>query len=231
MVGQLPQIVALVPMRHQSERVKGKNYRSFGGIPLYHHIIHSLLDCGRVTSIVIDTDSPWIRDDAARHFPTVTCIARPTALLGGDVPMNRILLHDTSVVAAPYYLQTHSTNPLLRPATIARAVDAFLNAVPAYDSLFSVTARHTRLWDSAGRPLNHDPKVLLRTQDLPPVYEENSNLYLFSAASLRQQGNRIGERPLLFEIPAREALDIDEEFDFQLAELVYHATRSQGDAA
>ncbi|KUG27243.1 n-acetylneuraminate cytidylyltransferase [hydrocarbon metagenome] len=224
-------IVALVPMRHESERVPGKNYRDFGGLPLYHHIIRSLLACGRVRTIVIDTDSPRIRDDAARHFPEVVCIERPPGLCGGEVPMNRILMHDVALFPADYYLQTHSTNPLLAPETIARAVDAFAAALPGHDSLFSVTAMHTRLWDASGRPMNHDPRVLLRTQDLPPVFEENSNLYLFSAASLQKCGNRIGERPLLFEVPRQEALDIDEEFDFQLAELVFRAKKLQEDAS
>ncbi|WP_300156547.1 acylneuraminate cytidylyltransferase family protein [Solidesulfovibrio sp.] len=228
MPSPFPEIVALVPMRHDSERVPGKNYRDFGGAPLYHHIVRALLDCGRVSRVVIDTDSPFIFADAARHFPEVTLLKRPRELLGGEVPMNSILLHDVSQVAGHYYLQTHSTNPLLRPQTIAKAVDAFLAALPGHDSLFSVTARHVRLWDAAGRPLNHDPAVLLRTQDLEPVYEENSNLYLFSAASLRQCGNRIGRRPMLFEIPAWEAMDIDEEFDFRLAESVYRATQAEG---
>ncbi len=223
-----PRVVALVPMRHDSERVPGKNHRDFAGAPLYHHILRSLLECGRVTRVVVDTDSPLIRADAARRFPDVVCIERPAALCGGEVSMNRILLHDVSLFEADFYIQTHSTNPLLRPRTIARAVDAFMAAYPGHDSLFGVTVLRSRLWDAAGRPLNHDPDVLARTQDLPPVYEDNSNLYIFTAAGLRRGGNRIGERPLFFEIPRQEALDIDEEYDFRLAELAYHATRDQG---
>ena len=90
--------------------------------------------------------------------------------------------------------------------------------MPTNDSLFSVTRLQTRLYDALGKPINHDPSVLLRTQDLPPVYEENSNLYLFTADTLRERGNRIGERPLLFEIDALEATDIDDETQFTLAQ-------------
>ena len=68
-----------------------------------------------------------------------------------------------------------------------------------------------------GSALNHDPKVLLRTQDLPPIYEENSNLYLFTAEQIAG-GRRMGDRPILFEIDPLEAVDIDEEPDFVLAE-------------
>lgn len=220
-----PNIVALVPMRHNSERVPGKNYRKFAGIPLYHHIVGSLIKCGRISQIVIDTDSPFIRSDAAEHFPDVHIINRPKDLLGGDVPMNRILLHDVSACPADFYLQTHSTNPLLSPGTIARAVDTFLECYPKNDSLFSVTVLRTRLWRPDGKPLNHDPGVLLRTQDLPPLFEENSNIYIFSAESLQTYGNRIGQQPVMFEVDAGEAIDIDEEIDFQIAEQIYLLNR------
>ena len=128
--------------------------------------------------------------------------------------MNEILLHDTAQYEADYYLQTHSTNPLLRPETLQAAVSAFLNRVPEYDSLFGVTRLQTRLWDQLGRPINHNPQVLLRTQDLPPTYEENSCVYIFNRRTLLARRNRLGERPLMFEIPAIEAWDIDEELDF-----------------
>lgn len=214
-------ITALVPMRHSSERVPGKNYRLLGGIPLYHHIIKSLEMSGCISQIVIDTDSPFIRSDAAQHFPDVRLIERPEHLRGGEIPMNRILLHDVSLCQADFYLQTHSTNPLLSSESIARAVDVFLENYPRIDSLFSVTALQKRLWSRDGKPINHDPKVLLPTQNLTPLYEENSNIYIFSAESLQECGNRIGRNPKLFEVAPEEAIDIDEEIDFQIAEQMY----------
>ncbi|HEX9019500.1 MAG TPA: acylneuraminate cytidylyltransferase family protein, partial [Anaerolineaceae bacterium] len=126
----------------------------------------------------------------------------------------------TAQLPADLYLQTHSTNPLLRPQTISRAIQALVSQYPAYDSLFSVTRIQTRLWDQLGRPVNHNPAILLRTQDLPPIYEENSCIYLFSRQTLVLRRNRLGERPCLFEIPAAEAWDIDEELDFQITDLI-----------
>lgn len=210
-------VVALVPMRHTSERVPGKNYRPFNGRPLFHHIVTTLLAVDRIGEVVIDTDSPTVKDQVAEVFPGVRVLDRPAHLLGGDVPMTDVLRHDASVVESGWYLQTHTTNPLLRAGTIERALDAMEAAGDVHDSLFSVTRLQTRLYDASGAPLNHDPAVLLRTQDLPPVYEENSNLYLFTAAQIAE-GRRIGARPLLFEIDPLEAVDIDEETDFVLAE-------------
>lgn len=216
-----PRIVALVPMRHYSERVPSKNYRQFAGRPLYHHIVSSLLACSMIAEVVIDTDSPVIMEDVAKHFPQVRLIERPEHLRADTIPMNEVLLYDVTQVAADYYVQTHSTNPLLRTETITRAIEKFLHSLPKYDSLFSVTRLQTRLWDAQGRHLNHDPNVLLRTQDLPPVYEENSNLYIFTRETMEKRRNRIGERPLMFEIDRLEAYDIDEELDFRIAEFLY----------
>jgi len=213
-------IVALVPMRHHSERVPGKNYRPLAGKPLFHHILDTLLQCPEITRIAVDTDSPNIMDSLREKYPQVAIIERPEHLRADTMPMNEVLLHDTAQLPADLYLQTHSTNPLLRAETISRAIQALVSQYPSYDSLFSVTRIQTRLWDQLGRPVNHNPAVLLRTQDLPPIYEENSCIYLFNRQTLLSRRNRLGERPLLFEIPAAEAWDIDEELDFQITDLI-----------
>jgi CMP-N-acetylneuraminic acid synthetase len=216
-----PSICAIVPMRHESRRVPGKNYRSFAGKPLYHHVIGELQRCPGVSQIVIDTDSDIIREDARRNFPRVKVITRPEHLRADTTPMNDVLLHSVRSIEADFYLQTHSTNPLLQSTTIARAIDDFLSNFPAFDTLFSVTRVHSRLWDSLARAINHNPAILLRTQDLPPVFEENSCLYLFARQTLESRHNRIGNRPMLFPIDRHEAIDIDEEIDFRIAELMY----------
>jgi CMP-N-acetylneuraminic acid synthetase len=84
-----------------------------------------------------------------------------------------------------------------------------------------VTRLQTRLWDQLGRPINHNHNILLRTQDLPPVYEENSCLYIFTRENLLTRRNRLGDRPMMFEIPSIEAWDIDEELDFTVAETLF----------
>ena len=214
-------IIALLPMKAHSERVPNKNIRPFCGRPLYHHIMETLLACPVIERVYIDTDSDVIAKDAPLQFgDRVGVLWRPEAIRGDFISMNVIIGYDLSQIAGSYFLQTHSTNPLLKSGTITNAVERFLSDA-THDSLFSVTRRQARCYDHAGRPLNHDPREMLRTQDLPPVYEENSNLYLFSRRSFAKQGRRIGERPILFEMAKLEAVDIDDEADFKLAESLY----------
>ncbi|HET9910735.1 MAG TPA: acylneuraminate cytidylyltransferase family protein [Anaerolineales bacterium] len=213
-------LVALVPMRHHSQRVAGKNYRILAGKPLFHHIIETLLAVPEISEVVVDTDSVPVMDGLRQHFPQIRTIDRPEELRADDVPMNDILIHDTAQAQADFYLQTHSTNPLLKPETVSRAINSFLSGYPAHDSLFSVTRWQTRLYDQHGRAINHDPAVLIQTQDLPPVYEENSCLYIFTRANLIKHRHRIGEKPMMFEISADEAWDIDEELDFAITDFL-----------
>jgi len=214
-------IVALVPMRHHSVRVPGKNYRNLAGKPLFHHILTTLQEVPELAAVMVDTDSPVILEGLADHFPHVQVLNRPEHLRSDSIPMNEILIYDTSNIDADFYLQTHSTNPLIRAETISAAIKTFIEGVPEYDSLFGVTRLQTRLWDQLGRPINHNPQVLLRTQDLPPVYQENSCIYIFKRETLISRRNRLGERPLMFEIPSIEAWDIDEALDFTIADALF----------
>jgi len=211
---------ALVPMRHHSERVPGKNYRPFAGKPLYAHILGALENVPDIDAIVVDTDSPLILEGLAREFPDVIRIERPKDLCGDMVSMNDILLYDTEQVESTFYLQTHTTNPLLKPATIDAAIVAFREAFPGHDALFSVNRFQTRLWNEAGEPVNHNPLELIRTQDLPPLYVENSCMYIFERDAFHRTGNRLCTRPKMWEMDAIEAIDIDQEVDFTMAECI-----------
>jgi len=220
-------VVALVPMRHNSERVTGKNYRSFAGKPLFHYITKTLLDCHLISKVVIDTDSKIITDYVSKFFPQVEIIERPDNLRDGNTPMNDIILHDLSKIDSDLFLQTHSTNPLLQTDTITRAIQKFFESYPDKDSLFSVSKFQKRLWNGSAKAVNHNPSVLIRTQDLEPLYEENSCIYIFSKKNMEKFKNRIGAKPVIFEISKIESLDIDDEEDFIITENIYKSLNQQ----
>src|ERR1044072_240724 len=179
-----------------------------------------LLAVPEISQVVVDTDSEPVMDGLRVDFPQVKIIDRPENLRADDVPMNVILVYDTDQVRADFYLQTHSTNPLLKPGTISRAIQSLITSYPNRDSLFSVTRLQTRLYFQDGHAINHDPSVLIQTQDLPPVYEENSCLYIFTRENLIKRHHRIGEKPMMFEINVDEAWDIDEELDFAITDFL-----------
>jgi len=210
-------------MKGNSERVPNKNMRDFDGAPLYHAVMRSLLASKYIEHVVINTDSQIIAEDAKTHFgERVIIIDRPEEIQGDFVSMNDIIAYDLKQLEGEHFLQTHSTNPLLRAETIDRAIETYFDGLGRYDSVFGVTKIQTRFYDKDANPVNHDPQELLRTQDLEPLYEENSNFYIFSKASFKNAGNkRIGLKPQIFEVNKLEAVDIDEPEDFKLAELLH----------
>jgi len=213
-------VAALVPVKEHSDRVKGKNFRAFCGKPLYHHIIHTLDRVYAVDEIVINTDSPRVIAEASRLSHKVQTIERPEELCGDHVSTNRIFEYDLSQTEADVYVQTHATTPTLKAETIARAIATFISIEDEYDSLFGVSEYESRFYAHDGAAVNHDPENLIRTQDLQPIYEENSSLYVFTKQSFKQKGRRIGVKPFMFVTPPVESVDIDDEFAFRLAELL-----------
>jgi CMP-N-acetylneuraminic acid synthetase len=212
-------IAALVPMKGHSERVPGKNLRVIAGRPLFHWITQSLLEAQSVDEVIIDTDSDIIESEVRAAFPDVSIHRRPESLHGDMVPMHDIVSDVARGLSHDLLLQTHSTNPLLRPGTIDRAIADFREPGD-HDSLMGVTVWLTRFYFGDGTPINHDPTVLQRTQDLAPIFEENSNLYIAPTEMVVAWGRRIGPHPKLFAIPREEAVDIDEELDFLIAEFL-----------
>ncbi|MGD1853755.1 MAG: acylneuraminate cytidylyltransferase family protein [Leptolyngbyaceae cyanobacterium] len=216
-----PKIVALLPMKANSERVRGKNFKPLNGQPLFRWILDSLLELSEIEQVVINTDARAIlAEQGLVDTKRVLIRDRKPEICGDFVSMNKVLADDISNVSADVYLMTHTTNPLLRSTTISNALNEFLDAVNkgTADSLFSVNRWQTRFYRQDGSAVNHDPNNLIRTQDLEPWFEENSNLYIFTTDSFAKTQARIGQQPIMFETPKLESIDIDDQVDWTLAE-------------
>ena len=219
-------IVALLPMKANSERVKGKNFRQFNDKPLFRWILDTLLEVEAIDQVVINTDARHIlAENGLTDSERVMIRDRKPKICGDMVSMNLVLADDVGNVDADIYLMTHTTNPLMSADTISGALAAFQKAQSEgnTDSLFTVDKIQTRFYRADCSPVNHDPGNLLRTQDLEPWFEENSNLYIFTRDSFAKTNARIGEFPMLFESPKFESIDIDtpEDWDFAVVAAGY----------
>jgi CMP-N-acetylneuraminic acid synthetase len=219
-------IVALLPMKANSERVKGKNFKQICGKPLFSWVLDSLLNLEEIEKVIINTDARGVlAENGLVEDSRVLIRDRKPELCGDGVSMNLVLADDVENVPADLYLMTHTTNPLLLSATIRNAIDLFITKqASGADSLFSVNRFQTRFYRENGSPINHDPTNLIPTQNLEPWLEENSCLYLFTPHSFKATGARIGVRPVMFETPKLESVDIDEPEDWLLAEALLNNT-------
>ena len=207
-------------MKANSERIPSKNMRLLCGRPLFHWILDALNESGVIDEIIINTDSEEIANNAKKYF-NVTIHMRPDYLL--NINSNeafQIMEYDLKHVEGEYFIQTHSTTPLIRPITIKKAIETYFENIKNNDSLFSVTPWQKRIYDNKGAGLNHDPAKLIKTQNLHPVYEENSCIYIFSRESIFGNKNRLGKTPYMYSMDKFESVDIDGNYDFILAETI-----------
>lgn len=214
-------LTAIIPIKYNSQRVPGKNFRSFSGKPLFYWIIKTLYSCYCVSDVVVNADSEEVETRVREFFPAIKVIRRPQYLCGDDVSVNLILEETLEQTAGEFFIQTHVTNPCLKSSTIDAACSLFLSDNGVHDSCFSVTKHYSRFYDAQFQPINHNPDVLVQTQDLPPIYEDNSCFYIFSREGFKQTERRIGRNPLLFPVARIESSDIDTEEDFLMAELFF----------
>lgn len=224
------ELIALLPLKAESVRVPRKNFRAFKGRPLVWWILDTLLAVPEIERVVINTDArAELAEVGVTDTDRILLRDRAEALRGNEVSMNRILEDDLAAIPAATYLMTHTTNPLLGADTIARALEAFREG--DCDSLFTVNRHQARFYRADASAINHDPDTLLPTQDLEPWFEENSNLYIFTRESFAATRARIGTRPMLFETPRLESLDIDTLEDWQMAEAAAIVLGAGGAAA
>ena len=221
-------VIALLPIKHHSSRVPGKNYRLMNKKPLYWYVLNTLSK-SNVNRIIINIDHRELADEIQGVFPNVEMYMRLDKLKGDDVSTN-LLFMDMIVQLGlnkdkspnNIFLQTHITNPLVTVETYNNVIQSYITNVidGDCDTLFTAKRLQTRLYWKNGNAINHNPKELIPTQDLDPIYEENSCIYIFDYDTMKLNNHRIGKHAYIYEMSDFESQDIDYEFDFIVTEVM-----------
>lgn len=210
-------IACFIPVKSNSERVLGKNFRQLCGKPLYQHIIENAIKANCFDDIYVDTNSEDVKafcaDQGLKIIERKAELARNTA--NGNDLLN---YHFSLFPAYDYYFQLFATAPFLQPSSITKAVNTLAGST-IYDSTFTALKENGFYWYT-GVPVNYRPCILPRSQDMEPVYEETTGLYGISHDSLEKYHCRIGAKPFICEVSKFEAIDINTEDDLKLAEFV-----------
>ena len=206
-----------IPMKGASERVKGKNIRVLNGKPLYRYICEHVKEADVFDDVYVDTDVPEISAYAGEMgfevIERLPELARNTAN-GNDLLVHHFELHPEY----DYYFQLFATAPYMKPETIRFCLEK-LTCSSEYDSCFTATENHSFYW-MAGNPVNYRPGILPRSQDMLPVIEETTGLYGITRESLGKYHCRIGRKPYIHIVSKFEAVDINTEEDWKIAEYV-----------
>jgi N-acylneuraminate cytidylyltransferase len=200
-----------IPVKQNSERVPGKNFRPVGGLPLYQAIVTKAVASGCFSTVFVDTNSDEVADFARREGATP--IARKPELALATANGNDLLIHHAEIEPSyDFYFQLFVTAPLLKVESIRGAVTALLES-GTHDSVLTTIAHKGFFWRS-GLPISYQPNMLPRSQDLVPIEEETTALYGITRASLLKYRCRIGAKPHFFPVSKIEAVDLNTEEDF-----------------
>ncbi|MFN3937473.1 MAG: cytidylyltransferase domain-containing protein [Gemmobacter sp.] len=229
-------IIALIPARAGSERVKHKNTRPFAGIPggLLELKLRQLTAVPEVAKVIVSSNDPVVLDYVARWGRETdsrfVASERPDELGRSSTSMTDFIRYSATLEAEGVMMMTHVTHPFITSAVFREIIASWRAAVArGHDSLVTVTRLHKFIWDENG-PWNYDNSVEKwpRSQDLKPLFEINHAAYLMPFALMREVGDRIGRRPFLHELPENVAMDIDWEDQFQLLGDIAEAKRARG---
>lgn len=204
--------VAIMPIKLNNERLPGKNTMILGDKPLLQYELDNLKLTGLCDSINVFCSS----EDVVKYLPKdVNFIKRPVEL---DLPtsnFSQIFTAFMNIVDADIYVYAHATAPFISRNTMKRCIEAVQSG--KHDSAFCAIKLQDYLWQD-GDPLNFDATNLPRTQDLKPIYQETSGVYVFTKEMFERYHRRVGMRPYICEVSFKEAVDIDNPEDFRIAE-------------
>lgn len=205
-------ITAIMPIKLINERCPGKNTRLLGNKPLLQYELDNLKKTGLCDSINV-----FCSDEAVVPFLSsdVCFVKRPEWL---DLPTSnftQIFECFMNSNDADIYVYAHATAPFITVETMTQCIEAVKSG--QYDSAFCAVKMQDYLWQD-GEPLNFDASNIPRTQDLKPIYQETSGVYVFTKSVFESYRRRIGVKPFIKEVSFKEAVDIDNPEDFALAE-------------
>lgn len=210
-------VVAVVPMKLNNQRLPQKNTRCFtNGKPLCSYILETLKRITKIDEIYVYCSNPEIK----KYIPNdIKYLTRSQTLDKNETKMNEVLQCFAKTIPADIYVMTHTTAPFINAKSIEKGLEAVMSG--KYDSAFAAKKIQDFLWKD-GKPFNYDLENIPRTQDLQPIYQETSGFYIFRSNVICSQKRRIGDNACIVEVGEIEAVDIDEQEDFLIADAIYN---------
>ena len=205
-------VSCIVPIKSKSIRIKKKNFRKIGELPLYEILFKKLKKCN-FDEIYIDSDSSIIKKKNREYG--FKYIKRLPELSENNANGNDLLNYHSTLIDADIYFQLFITAPFISITTINSCIN-FIKVNKEYDSILTAKKIYSWFWYK-NLPVNYNPKILPRSQDALPIIQETTGLYGICRKALKKYKCRIGKKPYFYFINDKEALDIDNLDDLKLA--------------
>lgn len=221
----MSKVVAFLPMRKGSQRVKNKNIKDFAGVKggLTFIKISQLLKVKKIDKIIVSTNDEEVKNIALSFGNKRIFINdRPDHLASSTTSTDSLIKYVPNIIENGTVLWTHVTSPFVNEKLYDDMIELYFNNLDKADSLMSVTKIQKFFW-SKEKPINYDKskEKWPRTQTIEPIYEINSGAFMADIEIYKSLNDRVGRRPFLYELSEKQAFDIDWQDDFEIAEILW----------
>lgn len=204
-------VVALVPIKLNSQRLPHKNILPILGKPMCYHMVDSLVQAKNIDEVYVYCSDPKVTE----YIPEGAKFLQRDKKLDQDLVKGfEIYRSFIDTVDADVYVLAHTTSPFTKTETIENALSHILSG--ECDSAFSAERIQTFAWYQ-GKTINYDLNDVPRTQDMEPIWVETSAFYMFKKEIFTEHNRRIGFHPYIQEVSGIEAADIDTKQDYDFA--------------
>lgn len=223
-----PKIVAVIPIRTGSQRVKDKNLRVFGDTTLMEFKIQQLLKVAELDEVIVNTNSEEaIKIVNEKYKGRVKIHRREEYYASSQCSGSEFFRHLGEVTETDIFVYAPCTSPFIKPETISECIRLFLEKRDECDCVATVSQIKEFMWLD-GKPVNYDPLHAPNSQNLPDVVALNFGATVVGKEDLIKNSNIIGKKPKFVATSDVEAIDIDNPLDFYIAEQIYLKTVVDG---
>lgn len=218
-------ILAIIPARGGSKRIRLKNIKSLNGKPLIYYTIKSALDCPLLDKIIVSTDNKKIAHISEKYG--VFVMPRNKELARDKTPMARVLIDCCQQLSKNdynYIVLLQPTSPLRTDKHIAEAIKLIVKKKG--DSLNSFCLAETPPNLMAKISKNNtvaflDKKSIvagLEDKHQEQYYIENGAIFIVKKQFLLKEKSLYGKKHFAYIMDRKSSIDIDELMDFKIAE-------------
>lgn len=211
----MKKLVAVIPVRAGSQRVKDKNVRRFAGKSLLEHKL-DIIKKLPVEDIIVNTDSEEAIEIAKKAG--VSYHRREPYYASSECSNSEFHHYLAKVTDSENILIAQVTAPLIFKDSYERAIKAFYDK--KCDSLMSVKVLKEFIWYN-GKPLNYSIEKMPNSQNLPEYIVPTFGLVIVKRDSMLETRSYIGKNPYFHKVTQEEAIDIDTELDFEFAQFMF----------
>ena len=212
--------IAFIPVRGGSKSIPLKNIKPFCGKPLVCWNIEALEGCPEVDEVIVATDSDAIWSVVEnQHYGKTTLYRRSAENACDTASTESVMLeyiHKAGLAEDTIFMLVQATSPLTQTIHFSEALQMY--AKGGYDSILTCVRNYRFFWNADGTSMNYDYMKRPRRQNFDGMLMENGAFYINTVRNILCNGNRLGGRIGIYEMPEYTATEIDEPDDWIILE-------------